>query len=88
MKKLRPYFLFSIISILSATLLSIIFRFSLTNTWQSGVTLVFTFGPYFIYAWKFSKTHNTKYPYLCSAIRFFVLLSGLGFLIASLMILA
>lgn len=55
MKYVRPYFLFSLISCIVAILFSMVFRFSLTNTWQAGVAIVFIFGPFLVFGWKFSR---------------------------------
>lgn len=87
MKNLWPYFLFSFVSCVIAVLLSIIFHFSLSNTWQAGVALIFIFGPYLIYGWKRSAEYYEKYPFACLLVRTIISLFIMAYIIASLVIL-
>lgn len=54
-KRILPYFIFSTVALLLSILLASMFHFLLSNSWQSGIVLVFVFGPYWIYFWKQAK---------------------------------
>ena len=87
MKYVRPYFLFSLISCIVAILFSRVFRFSLTNTWQAGVAIVFIFGPFLVLGWKFSNKQKDKYPLLCNIIRLGIVLLVFSFILATFIVL-
>ena len=75
-------------SILSASflvisvILSAIFDFSLSNTWQGGVAVVLVFAPFWVYAWGLS-TKLKHLPFLCYIIRFFLVAAVVGYALAT-----
>ena len=80
MKKLLPYALFSTISIILSVILSYVFDFSLSNSWQAGVVLLLVFGPYWRYCWKFSRQYKEKAPLLCLCLRGILIMLLFGYL--------
>ena len=82
-KKIKPYFIVSTTSLVVFVVLSKLLDFSLKNTWQAGVFLVFFFGPYWIFAWKQAISNKKKNPLLFAFLLYCLILSSLGFMIAS-----
>ena len=62
MKKIKPYFIFSTTSLVVAVVLSKLLHFSLANTWQAGVFLLFFFGPYYVFAFKQATANRKSHP--------------------------
>ena len=87
MKKHLPYFLFSAISLIISIVLSHLFDFSLSNTWQASVALLFVFGPLWICAWKQACTQKHRHPVICFIVRFYLILMLAGYFIATLVFL-
>ena len=52
MKKILPYCILSIVAIIVSICFSAIFGFSLSNTWQGLVAVLFIFAPLWVFAWK------------------------------------
>jgi len=50
--KILPYFVFSCVALVLSIMLSWIFEFSLSNSWQAGFVLALVFGPYWRFFWK------------------------------------
>ena len=69
MKEVRPYFIFSFVSLTIAVILSKLFHFSLTNTWQAVVSLFFVFGPFMVYGWQKASQIEDQTPFLGTIIR-------------------
>ena len=86
MKNFLPYFKFSTISLILSIILSLVFNFSLLNSWQAGVTLLFVVGPYWIYGWKQAVANKKRYPILCLIARFYLILWLVGSLIAAIIL--
>lgn len=82
MKKILPFFKFSTVSLVVALTLSYLFDFPLSNSWQAGVTLLFVFGPYWVYGWKQTAVYKGKHPFVCLISRFYLVLMVVGYLIA------
>ena len=85
MKKYLPYFLFSAIAAILSIVLSYIFEFSLSNTWQARISLLFVLGPLCICGWKETTAQKHKHPIICFIIRFYLVctLFVLGVLIVT-----
>ena len=81
MKELRPYVLVSATFLLISLLLSVLFRFSLMNTWQAGISLILVFGPYLVYGWRKSTKLCDKSTLLCTTIRVIIIIFILGSLL-------
>lgn len=81
MKKFFPYCILSLIFLAISIILSVIFDFSLSNTWQALVALPFIFGPIWILGWKQVAIHKTKHPLLCVFGRFCLVVSAIGYMI-------
>ena len=79
MKQVKPYIIFSMASLVLAILLSQIFQFPLSNSWQACVVLPFVFGPYWILGWNRSRWANTLARIF---VRFCLVNLVLGYLIA------
>lgn len=79
--KVAPYCILSVIFLAVSIALSLLFDFSLTNTWQAFVALVFVFGPLWICGWKQTKKHKGKHPFGCFCGRFCLVLIALGYLL-------
>lgn len=87
MKQLKPYLMFSALSCAIAVFLSVIFHFSLSNTWQAGVAIAFIFGPYLLFGWKYSKQINEKNHLLYVIIRFGIIMFVFGYILSTILIL-
>lgn len=83
MKKNLPYFLFSAIALVISIILSYVFDFSLSNTWQACVALLLVFGPLWICGWKQACAQKHKHPVICFLARFYLILMLVGYLIAT-----
>ncbi|MBE6920334.1 MAG: hypothetical protein E7468_02070 [Ruminococcaceae bacterium] len=87
MKKYLPYFLFSAIALIISLVLSFLFDFSLSNTWQACVALLLVFGPLWICGWKEVCVQKHKHPVICFLARFYLILVLVGYLISTLVFL-
>jgi len=81
MDDFKPYFIFSTSSLIIAVVLSWCFDFSLTNTWQASVALVFVLGPYWLYAWKAADFYDYRAPFLCQCAKYALLVLAAMFVI-------
>lgn len=62
MKKFISYCTLSIVATIVSICLSIFFDFSLSNTWQAFVAMLFIFGPLWVFGWKKTETIKNKHP--------------------------
>lgn len=60
MKEFAKYSIFSLVSLVLSIIFSLVFDFSLSNSWQAGIVLPFVFGPYWLYGWKKSAKLKEK----------------------------
>ena len=84
--KIRPYVIFSLVSLFIAIVLSNILNFSLTNSWQASIVLLFVFGPLWLFGWKKIDTIHKK-PVIFSCLKFCLVLVLLGYLLGVLLFL-
>ena len=82
MKKFKFYGLFSAIALVASICLSVLFKFSLSNTWQAMVALLFIFGPLWIYGWNKTGTLKTKQPFLFIFCRFCLINVVIGWVLS------
>lgn len=83
MKYILRYVAFSLISLLIAIVLSAIFQFSLTNTWQAAVAMIFVFGPYLVLGWRCSTKIYDEHFLLSFILRILIILIVLGYLLST-----
>ena len=86
MKKLLPYAIFSAVSLIVVSVLSIVFSFSLTNTWQGMVSLIPIMGPFYVLVWKLTKEYKKREPLICFFVRFFWIASVLVYAIVTVLV--
>ena len=79
--KIAPYCVLSVIFLAISIVLSWLFGFSLSNSWQALVVLLFVFGPLWICGWKQTQKHKGKHPFGSLFGRFCLVLTALGYLI-------
>lgn len=72
--------LLSTSALLVSIFLSRIFDFSLSNTWQAGVSLFFIFGPWWKFCWMYTQNHQSQFLFLFS--RFVLILLLVGYVIS------
>lgn len=80
MKRIAPYFLLSFIFLVLSILLSLLFKFSLTNTWQALVSLLLIFSPLWILGWKQTYEYKVKHPLFCFWGKYCLILCAVGYL--------
>ncbi|MBR2338350.1 MAG: hypothetical protein IKA63_02660 [Clostridia bacterium] len=83
MKTFRPYLLFSVGAAMVSVVISKLLRFSLTNTWQAGVALLFVFGPVLLYVWKAAIQQKQKRPFLSAILKICVVVFVVGALLGA-----
>ena len=88
MKKMAPYCIASLIFLVIAIILSLVFRFSLSNTWQGLVSLPFIFGPLWIWGWKQTCVHKTKHAILSFFGKYCLILFAVGYVATAIIYLA
>ena len=76
--KILPYFAFSFVALLLSIVLSSIYAFSLSNSWQSGIVLALVFGPYWCFFWKKAGLSS---GFKCLFLRFCLVNILLGYII-------
>ena len=82
MRRIIPYCVLSIIAAVVAIGLSIILDFSLSNTWQASVAMLFIFGPLWIYGWRETTTIKNKHPLIFVFGRFCLINLVIGYLLS------
>lgn len=88
MKKFVPYCIASGVNLVLAIALSLLFNFSLSNTWQGLVSVLLVFGPFWIYGWKQADEHKDKYPFFSALGKWCLILFACGYLLVVLLYLA
>ena len=88
MKKLVPYCIASGVNLVLAIALSLLFNFSLSNTWQGLVAVLLIFGPLCILGWKQANEHKGKYPFISALGKWCLILFTCGYLLVVLLYLA
>ena len=86
MKKFVPYGIASLVFLVLSIVLSAIFHFSLSNTWQAMVALLFIFGPMWILGWKQTSRQNCKCSPLRILGRFGLILLAVSYLLSVIVI--
>lgn len=81
MKKIVPYCVVSFIFLLLSIALSMLFQFSLTNTWQALVSLLLIVSPLWVFGWKQTCEHKDKHPFLCFGGKYCLILFAVGYLV-------
>ena len=71
----------SAIVLVAAVALSVLFDFSLSNTWQGLVVLPVVFGPLWKYGWNYAKAQKFQKPGMILMLRFVLLLLLAGYVI-------
>lgn len=62
MKKFIFYCMLSVVATIVSICLSAVFEFSLSNTWQAFVAMLFIFGPLWVFGWKKIDAIKNKKP--------------------------
>lgn len=81
MKPFKTYLLFSVSAIVISIILSVVFNFSLSNTWQAGIALIFIFAPMGVYLWQWSDRNKERFPFLCGFVKAFLCLAAAAYLV-------
>ena len=87
MRPFKTYLLISVGAIVISVILSAIFNFSLSNTWQASIALFFIFTPMGVYLWKLSDKHKERVPFICGFIKIFLCLAAGAYLISTYLVL-
>jgi len=82
MNKFVKIIILSVTFFVIAVILSVIFKFSLSNTWQGGVAVLFIFGPFWVYTWGLS-TRLKHLPFVCNIIRFFLITAVVAYVLVT-----
>ena len=88
MKKFLPYGIFSLIALVISIILSELLDFSLSNTWQALLALVFVFGALWVYGWKQTSVHKRNHPFISFIGRWCLIMLVIGYIISALLILS
>jgi len=60
--KFTSYCMLSLVAAIVSICFSAIFNFSLSNTWQAFIAMLFIFGPLWVFGWKKTGALKNKYP--------------------------
>ena len=82
MKRIIPYCVSSIIATVVAVSLSIMLGFSLSNTWQASVAMLFIFGPLWVCGWRETTAIKNKHPLVFVLGRFCLINLVIGYILS------
>ena len=87
MKKFMSFFMLSVIVTIASLILSAVFDFSLSNTWQAFVAMLFIFGPLWVFGWKKTGEFKNKYPLAVIFFRFCLINLIIGYVLSVILLL-